>query len=253
MLLCQFAGAQTFEDVIFLALSKDPRIGASVAAAEAEEARVRQAIAQGRLQVNSTIFTEGTPEARTSIARVELSQELYSFGRQALTIEAARERRELAWLEVARTNQDVFADVTIAYTNILQADELVALRQEFLSDLEARSDGVLERVSAGLASIVEFQSLGRRLAEAEVNLLLAEQDATTARLEMERLTGTEFSETSGNGLQTYLNLMPDSLDDVTFLADENSPKIMYPSNAFALWRQTWQPKIGPVRPALKLL
>ena len=173
----QFALAETFEDVVFLALNKDPRIDAAIAAAEAEEARTQQTIAEGRPQISSTVFTEGTEDARTAIARVELSQELYSFGRQALSVAAAQERVALGWLEVARTHQDVFADVTIAYANVLQADELVALRQGFLEDLQARKANVLERVSAGLASIVEFQALARRLAQAEVNVLLAEQEA----------------------------------------------------------------------------
>ena len=45
--------AQTFQDALRLALVKDPRIAASIAAAEAEEARVTQARTAGRLQVTS--------------------------------------------------------------------------------------------------------------------------------------------------------------------------------------------------------
>lgn len=223
--LAQLALAETFEDLTFLALNKDPRISAATAAAQAEEARLQQIITTGRPQINSSIYSEGLEsEERTYIARIELSQELYSFGRIASSIEAARERVELGWIEVARTNQDVFADVSIAYANVLEADEIAALRQAFLGELQGRGSQVLERIDAGLASIIEYQALARRLAEAEVSVLLAEQEATKARLEMERLTGTFISQTSGNGLSIYLRLMPTNLADVRFLADANSPE-----------------------------
>ena len=220
------AGAETFEDVTFLALNKDPRVGAAIAAAQGEEARVRQIIATGRPQISNTIYAEGdgTNDAATSIARIELSQELYSFGRQATSIEAAEQRVVLGWIEVARTNQDVFADASIAYANLLESDELRAVRQGFLADLSARQATILERIDAGLAGIIEYQALARRLAEAEINVLLAEQEATSARLEMERLSGSYVQRTRGNGLDLYLNLTPQSLNQSKFLAQNNAPE-----------------------------
>lgn len=221
------ASAETFQEAVILSLNKDPRISAAVAAAKAEEARVEQIRTTGRPQISGSINAQGDGQGSstsTGIARIELSQELYSFGRLSSSIEAAQERVTLAWIEVARTNQDVFADVSLAYANVLQADALVAIRRAFRDEMLDRMDAIEERIAAGLAGITEFQALGRVMADAEVALLMADQEATIARLELERLTTKYIDRVSQSKLFAYLRFLPKSEAESKRLAHANSPE-----------------------------
>ncbi len=229
------ARAQTFQEAAFLALAKDPRIASATAAANAQEARLLQIEAGGRPQLISSIdLNEDEGAQSLGTASLELSQELYSFGRLASSIEAAEESVTLAWIEVAQVNQDVIADVMTAYTNVLQADELVALRRAHRDELQQRSDAIIERIEAGLAGITELQALGRRVAEAEVALLRAEQQSEISRLELQRLTGEFVGRVEGRQLRRYIRLLPTSRDEAIFMAENNSPETLVSQQRFRI-------------------
>jgi len=229
--------AETFSEAAFLALNKDPRISAAISSAQAEEARVAQLRTTGRPQVSGTLTTEssnGGQSSDTNLAQLEISQEIFSFGTLSSSLDAAEAQVALAWIEVTQTNQDVFADTSLAYANVLQADELVQLRENFSQELDERQRVVEVRIEAGLASLIELQSLARRRAEAQVELLLAEQESITARLDLERLTGVYIREVSFEGLSRRLSLMPESLERSQFLAELSSPESQISEQRFRI-------------------
>lgn len=237
LLTLQNAAAQSFQEAAFLALAKDPRIGAAVASAEGAQAQVAQARAAGQFQVTARLQAQSDGSSRDTSSQtgvLELSKELYTFGRLATSIEAAEERVKLAWIEVGRTSQDVFYEVALAYVEVLQADELWAIRREFTQEVTDRMNLVEQRIEAGIAGVTELQALSRLYAEAQVAELLVERDTITSRLELERLTGIYVDTVWHHELLAYLDFVPDSAQQTLHLADLNAPESLISSQRYEI-------------------
>ncbi len=202
----------------------DPRISAATAAAEAAEARVDQANTARRPQVQFSIDANDEEDSPTQLANVDLSQQLFDFGQTDARVHVARAQADLAWMEVARSAQDVFAETAVAYANVLEADEQTILQQGFLNEVATRVIAIQSRIDAGLGSITELYSLNRLQAEAEIAIITAQQEAVAARLELERLTGTYFDAVEASGLYDYFDLLPATVEQARFFTDENSPE-----------------------------
>ncbi len=217
------AQAQSFQTAAQLALLYDPRISAATAAAEAAETRIDQARTARRPQVRFSLNADDA-DAATQVATLDLSQQLFDFGQTGASVDTATARANLAWIQVAQSVQDVFADTGLAYAGVLEADEQVALQLAFRDEVTGRAAATQDRIAAGLASITELYALNRVQAEAEIALLRAQQDAKAARMELERLTGTLFEGVDPDALVAYFALLPASDAQARALAEQNAPE-----------------------------
>ena len=243
---CVGAHAQTFQTAARLSLMYDPRISAATAAAEAAEARVDQANTARRPQVQFSIDANDEEDSPTQLANVDLSQQLFDFGQTDARVHVARAQADLAWMEVARSAQDVFAETAVAYANVLEADEQTVLQQGFRNEVATQVVAIQSRIDAGLGSITELYSLNRLQAEAEIAIITAQQEAVAARLELERLTGTYFDAVEASGLYDYFDLLPATVEQARFFADENSPESRLSQQE--VWIACPSKKFGSLRP-----
>ena len=249
-----YAYGQGFQEMAFAALVNDARVSETIAAALVEEARFEQQLASGGFQVSSSIDIAGdgqSSDITEQVAQVSLSRELWGFGRQARSLAAAEQRVESAWIEVIRTNQDVFSETSIAFANVLEADELLLIRQEFLAELNVRRETVLGRLVERLASITELQDLEGRIIDAEVAVLQAEEVTIITRLQLEQLTGHYAERIYAGELLVYPSLLPESVEQTRHLADANSPEALVSEQRFRVAKAEIEARLRENGPSLE--
>lgn len=211
-LFALFSGAinaQSLEETVAQALDSHPDIRQSFARFKSKEEDVNRASAGYLPTVDLTAgygyeYTDtpgnrrsdlGTGDGETELARgefgISIRQILFDgmFTTNEIdrtTFEADAER----WTLFA-TAEDLALQVSKAYLNVLQAEEIVKLSEKNIATHQEIYGQIKERTDAGLGNIADLSQITGRLARAQSNLISARNNYLDAKTQFIRLTNRQ--------------------------------------------------------------
>jgi outer membrane protein len=212
-----FGKVLSVDDAIAIALEIQPNIRARISDYIAAAFRVDQAlsvllpqitgnwtaardqqVAGGVLSTGTQLTKTVTTWTTTSIARVQLSQILFDFGKNFASTEAARKLADISLEDTELQRQLVTQTVKESYTNINFAVRLIQVNQQ-----------AVERAELNLRSARGFFEVGTRpksdVARAEVDVANARVDLIRAR-NAERLARVALATAMGLPATTPLQI-----------------------------------------------
>ena len=218
-------GVVTLEQAISLALAHNPELKVSSWEVRALEGRVFQA---GRLP-NPEIAAEtedfggsgdlaGFDAAETTVQVSELVElgEKRSKRKRLSALE-----RDVAGLDHMIKRADVLAEVTLAFVDVLSAQEHQSLMDGLLHLAEEAFSSTAERVKAGKVSPVEEIKARVALSEAKIDLKRADNELKVARMKLSATWGrttSTFQKVQGD-LDSVLPIPP--LEELERLISQN--------------------------------
>lgn len=231
----QSAFALTLQEAVALAQRSNPALAQTAARADAAEARLAQARAArlptltlsgetGRGTTDLGGFVGfGRADVSPRGAALELRQPLFTGGAVGAAIDRARQGRDAALAQAGGAKALLGAQAAEAYVAVLAAQEILALNQAQLRQMEEISDQAQLRFKAGETPRTDLAQAQARLAEARAGLVRASGDVARTR--------AHFVAVVGAGPDNLESLpasppIPRSLDDAMTSALQTSPALL---------------------------
>ena len=124
-------------------------------------------------------------------ARAELDVPIFTGGRVAAVVDAARADLRASEADTRTVEQDVRLDVTRAYWSLVTARETVKVLEAGLQRMDAWVGDVQARVSAGVLPPNDLLSARAQRAHQNVQLIQTRNAAALAEIDLARLTGLD--------------------------------------------------------------
>src|SRR5438876_3747910 len=201
----------TLERAMELALSNHPSLRVASGNQAIQEAQVGQAQAgfypqgQGSLGYNRrttnsvSTFQGSRPDARRTVgdmtgfysSSVTLNQLLYDFGTTKSKVEAQQFQFQAANSDAQTAVQTVVINVQQAYFSLQQAQRLVSVSEEAITQFEKHLDLAKGRFKAGVAPKIDVTTAEVDLSNARLNLITARNNAMVARVTLNNAMGIQ--------------------------------------------------------------
>ncbi|TLY25594.1 MAG: TolC family protein [Nitrospirae bacterium] len=200
----------TLEKAMELALSNHPSLRVASGTQAANEALVGQAqsgfypqvqglLSYQRTTANATRNFTGSPFPRRTTgdtfgfyqSGVTLNQLLYDFGTIKSQVETAQFNLQAANANAETTVQTVVINVQQAYFSLQQAQRLVKVNEEALTQFKQHLDLARGRFKAGVAAKVDVTTAEVDLSNAQLNLITAKNNALVARVTLNNAMGIQ--------------------------------------------------------------
>lgn len=125
--------------------------------------------------------TRETAQSFSDTIQMTASMALYEFGRNRLSVKAARQAVLAARQNLLAQEQDVLFAAATAYTEVRRAQSFVALRSNNVDVLREELRAANDRFDVGEVTRTDVAQAEARLASAEANLVSARGDLEIAR------------------------------------------------------------------------
>ena len=200
----------TLEKAMELALSNHPSLRVASGTQAANEALVGQAqsgfypqvqglLSYQRTTANATRNFTGSPFPRRTTgdtfgfyqSGVTLNQLLYDFGTIKSQVDTAQYNLQAANANAETTVQTVVINVQQAYFSLQQAQRLVKVNEEALTQFKQHLDLARGRFKAGVAAKVDVTTAEVDLSNAQLNLITAKNNALVARVTLNNAMGIQ--------------------------------------------------------------
>lgn len=194
--------AETLGEAIGDAHRHNPAVEASRAASHAAQERVQQAKAQfgPTLTADASynfawrrVSQNGTTVLRqqgfTPQLSVSLDQPLFTFGRLAALRRIADAGYRASVADMRAAEQEMIANVVIAYASVLRDDKLVSIARENLTQLTETLDQIKARYSARYATETDLQQTRNRIFSGQAQLELAQGALLASRNRYRNVVG----------------------------------------------------------------
>lgn len=197
------ASAMSLPEAIALAQTSNPTLAQSRAQADAADARLAQAragqlptvVLSGQSGWGSTdlggFFGFGRSNVSPRGAAVEVRQPLFAGGAIIASIDRAREGRDAALAQAAGAKALLSAQVAEAYVTVLSADQLLALQNAQLRQLDEIARQAALKFKAGETPRTDLDQALARQASARADLARATGDVARARARFTDVVGAE--------------------------------------------------------------
>lgn len=240
ILACLLAGvavpaqATTLEDAIAAAMTHAPEIDAARADADAADARIKEAKAQGlpTVTLSGTIgygrldpqgfFGLPAADVTPRAAQLVIEQPLYMGGRIGAGIAQARAGSEAARASEALTSHQIVVATVQAYGDVLVTRRMIALYEQMLGQMEEIQRQARLRFKAGESPSTDVAQAAARLAEAQAGLEGARGLSASADARFANLTGLAPQDLRPISASPPL---PASLDEALDTARANNPAL----------------------------
>ncbi len=198
----------TLEKAVELALSNHPSLRVASGTQAINEALVGQAQSgfypqvQGTLSrslrtTNSTSTFQGSGVQRMTSgnttgfyqSNVTLNQLLYDFGTTKSQVDTARFNLQAANSDAETTVQTVVVNVQQAYFSLQQAQRLVTVSEEAITQFKKHLDLAKGRFKAGVAPKIDVTTAEVDLSNAQLNLITARNNALVGRVTLNNAMG----------------------------------------------------------------
>ena len=201
----------TLDKAVELALSNHPSLRVASGNQAIQEAQVGQAQAgfypqvQGSLGYNRrttnsvSTFQGSRPDARRTVgdmtgfysSSVTLNQLLYDFGTTKSKVEAQQFQFQAANSDAQTAVQLVVINVQQAYFSLQQAQRLVSVSEEAITQFEKHLDLAKGRFKAGVAPKIDVTTAEVDLSNAQLSLITARNNALVARVTLNNAMGIQ--------------------------------------------------------------
>src|SRR3989449_2585901 len=200
----------TLDKAVELALSNHPSLRVASGTQAINEALVGQAQSGFYPQVsalsgyqrgttNATRSFPGSPVSRSTSgnttgfyqSNVTLNQLLYDFGTTKSQVDTARFNLQAANSDAETTVQTVVVNVQQAYFSLQQAQRLVTVSEEAITQFKKHLDLAKGRFKAGVAPKIDVTTAEVDLSNAQLNLITAKNNALVARVTLNNAMGIQ--------------------------------------------------------------
>lgn len=220
--------ADTLTDAIAAAYDKNPEIGSQRALVAQADERVPQALAGGRPTLGTQLsFNQAgldfIDNGRTYQAGVQISQSLYQGGRVGTATSAAENRILAARARLRATENQIVLNVVTAYADVLRFDRVVELNVSQVKVLERELQASRDRFEVGDVTRTDVAQSQARLANAQSNLVVAQNQFAAARQAYLRVVGR-----LPDALEAMppLPVLPGTTGQAVDFARQNSPLLI---------------------------
>lgn len=225
--------AETLGDAIAEAYRHNPGVQAGRAASRAAGERVQQARAQfGPTLTADAAYTYGwrrvTQNGATALRQsgftpqlsASLDQPLFTFGRLTAQRRIADADYSASIADLHASEQDMLANVVIAYTAVLRDEKLVGIALENVSQLTEQLEQINARYTARYATETDLQQTRNRIFSGQAQLELAEGNLLASRNSFRNVVG-HYPEALAPLPQ--LPPLPPTVEDAQALGAASSP------------------------------
>lgn len=166
--------------------------------------------------------SEGGPTTRSTSLALNGSVTLYDFGRSQLAIDGTKEQVLATRQALVSVEQDVLLSATVAYFQIREAIQQVALQQNSVEVLSRERQAAQDRFDVGEITVTDVALADAQLAATRAGLAAANGQLEVAREAYLAATGRQ----AGN-LSTPPSLpkLPATLDEARAIAQRSHPAI----------------------------
>jgi len=230
----------SLDDCVNLALESNPTVKIAEAGKEKALWGVKQAEAGKGLQVDLVQEDERTtapptwvnaaaypnvPAYNLFVNKVELSLPIYSGGKLETKIKMAKLDQKISIINTETVKQQLILDVTTAYYNALQANNLLQIAGESTADFASHLKNVQAEYDVGTVAMADVLQTKVRLADAQDKQMKAQNSYDLAIYNLNNLLQlplhSELKLTEAFSMQPY----PLSLDDSIALALKNQSEL----------------------------
>lgn len=234
--LAAFSHALTLEEAVQRALSSNPEVLAARHELDARRAEVSQAKAGylPTLSVTAGIGQETVRNPSTQDDTVRLTREEFGVQARQMVFDGFATAEEVNRQE-ARVSSASYAalatadDVTLrtaeVYLNLLRQMEQLQLARETLKEHQNIHDQMVLRSRSGVGSKADLDQIAARLALANSNLVVAENNLFDARTNYYRVVGF-MPELPSMAVPAAVNQLPDNLEAAVGLAIGRHPTLL---------------------------
>ena len=222
------ASADSLAAAIASAYDTNPELAAQRDFVKQVDEGVPQALAPGR----PTLGARGTADqagldfkdnGRTYTGGIQLSQSLYQGGRTRTATSAAENRILAARARLRAIENSIVLDVVTAYVDVLRYARVVELNQSQVKVLEREQQQAKDRFEVGDVTRTDVAQSQARLANAQSNLVVAQNQNAAARQAYLRVVGR-----LPEALEPMppLPILPGTAGQAVDFARENSPSLI---------------------------
>ena len=229
------AGAMTLTEAIALARRANPGLAQVQAQSDAASARLAQARA-GRLPILTLsgesgrgttdlggFFGFGQSDVSPRAASLQLRQPLYTGGAVSAGVEQAVAGRAAALARVGGATAQLSAEVAAAYVGVLSAQDMLALAQAQVSQMDTIASQSDLRFKAGEITRTDLEQARARQAESRAGLARAEGGLAKSRAHFVTVVGAEPDDLEATVIAPQ---PPASLDEAIAAASQTSPMLL---------------------------
>ena len=222
--------AESLADTMVAAYRHSALIEQNRAVLRAADEDVATAIANLRPIVewsaNHTVSrSEGTSDyitSRSTALQIGAQMLLYDWGRSQLAIDAAKEQVLATRQGLVAVEQDILLAATIAFFDIKQATERVALQQNSVEVLSRERQAAQDRFDVGEITVTDVALADAQLAQTQAGLASAQGDLEIAREGYLAATGRFPDQLDA---PPPLPRLPASVDEARVIGQRNHPLI----------------------------
>ncbi len=164
----------------------------------------------------------GYTTARSTSLQIGAQMTLYDWGRSQLAIDAAKEQVLATRQGLVAVEQDILLGATVAFFEIKQATERVALQQNSVEVLSRERQAAQDRFDVGEITVTDVALADAQLAQTQAGLASAQGDLEIAREGYLAATG-RFPERLD--APPPLPQLPASVDEARAIGQRNHPLI----------------------------
>jgi len=156
---------------------------------------------------------------------ISISQTLIDFGRGA-ELSKSKIGLELAKAKLLKKEQDILYKTTEAYTGLVLANEKLNINKDNVELLNRQVETDQIRVERGLITLSDASQSESSLAGAQANLIQAENELLTSKLNYENIIGSLNDHKSLNKKSITVYPLPESLNSAIKLSKKNNPDLI---------------------------
>jgi len=227
-----FAAAPVSADTLAAAIASAyeayPELGSQRAAVRQADEAVPQALAAGRPTLGSQLSAnqaalDFTDNGRTYSGGVQLNQSLYQGGRVGTAVSAGENRILAARARLRATENQIVLAVVTAYADVLRFSRVVELNISQVKVLEREQQAAKDRFEVGDLTRTDVAQSQARLANAQSNLVVAQNQEAAARQAYLRVVGR-----LPEGLEPMpqLPILPGTAGQAVDFARDNNPSLL---------------------------
>lgn len=211
------AGIITLEQALACALLRNPELEAYAYGARAAEARLLQAgaLPNPKLEFEADEYDRGGAGFNSVESAVVLAQAFELGGKRQWRRRAAAAEGELAGWEYADKRIEVLTETARRFTDVLAAQERLALARAAVALAEQTSGAVAERVQAGKEPPLQAAKSGAELELVRLEALASAQELDLACRRLAAMWGAETA--AFHAAAGRLDRIPDAVPDLAAL------------------------------------
>ncbi len=164
----------------------------------------------------------GYTTSRSTSLQIGAEMTLYDWGRSQLAIDAVKEQVLAARQGLVAVEQDILLAATVAFFDIRQASERVALQQNSVEVLTRERQAAQDRFDVGEITVTDFALADAQLAQTQAGLASAQGDLEIARESYLAATGRLPGRLDA---PPPLPRLPASVDEARAIGQRNHPLI----------------------------